>query len=79
MKKSTQLGLMFFSLPFVMSASIEFLPQWLSWPIGVIAAMFWVGTIVEIQNYDKTEEKEDETYKKIGIGTVLGILVHKLF
>ena len=52
---------MFFSLPFVMSASIEFLPQWLSWPIGVIAAMFWVGTIVEIQNYDKTEEKEDET------------------
>lgn len=60
MKKSTELLLIFFSMPFVVSASIEFLPQWLSWPIGVIATMFWVGTIVEIQNYDKTKEKENE-------------------
>ena len=62
MKKGTQLLLMFFSLPFVVSASIEFLPQWLSWPIGVIATMFWVGTLREIQDYNlKTDKEKDET------------------
>ena len=62
MKESTRLMLLFLSMPFVMSASIEFLPPWLSWPVGVIAAMFWVGTLLEIRDYDtKTDKVKDET------------------
>ena len=52
MKKSTQFGLYFFCLPFVISAAIEFLPQWLSIPTSVIAGMIWFGTIIEIGKYD---------------------------
>ena len=58
MKKSTELGLMFFSMPFVVSASLEFLPAWLSWPTALIAGMFWVGVLGQIHEYDKTKEKE---------------------
>ena len=62
MKEGTRLMLLFVSMPFVVSASIEFLPQWLSWPIGVIATMFWVGTLREIQDYNiKTDKEKDET------------------
>ena len=58
MKKSTELMAMFLTLPFVASASIEFLPAWLSIPICVIAAMFWLGTCLMIKDHKK---EDDET------------------
>jgi len=30
-------------LPFVVSASFEFLPAWLYWPIALISGMAWLG------------------------------------
>ena len=30
-------------LPFVVSASFEFLPAWLYWPIALIGGMAWLG------------------------------------
>lgn len=31
--------------PFVVSASVEFLPRWLSAPIGMLGAMLWLGSL----------------------------------
>jgi len=31
------------TLPFVISAAVEFLPAWLYWPTSLICAMAWVG------------------------------------
>ena len=58
MKKTTELGLYFLSLPFVISAAIEFLPQWLSMPISVIAGLLWFGTLIQIFNHDFEKDKE---------------------
>ena len=60
MKKTTELGLYFLCLPFVVSAAIEFLPHWLSMPISVIAGMIWFGVIVQIGNHDFEKGKESE-------------------
>ena len=58
MKKSTELMSVFLTMPFVVSASMEFLPAWLAMPICLIAVMFWMGTLVQIMDYTK---KDDET------------------
>jgi len=55
MKQKIELMASVFILPFVVSASIEFLPGWLSWPISVLSAMIWVGSLMLIQ------EKNDST------------------
>ena len=31
------------TLPFVISAAIEFLPAWIYWPIALICGMAWFG------------------------------------
>lgn len=33
-------------LPFVISASIEFLPAWLHFPIALLGGMMWLGACV---------------------------------
>jgi len=38
-----------FVIPFVVSASIEFLPGWLSWPISILGGMVWVGSLCLLQ------------------------------
>jgi hypothetical protein len=43
MTKKTQAYLHVITLPFVISASLEFLPAWLYWPTSLICAMAWVG------------------------------------
>ncbi len=60
MKKTTELGLYFLGLPFVISAAIEFLPQWLSIPIGLIAGMIWFGTVVQIGNHEFEKDKDKQ-------------------
>jgi len=40
-KRSAYLHIVF--LPFVVSASFEFLPVWLYWPIALIGGMAWFG------------------------------------
>jgi hypothetical protein len=45
--------------------------------IGAQAKAEWEANPDKLPKIE--EEKVDDTYKKIGIGTVLGILVHKLF
>ena len=32
--------------PFVVSASIEFLPGWLSWPIALLGGVHWFGSLL---------------------------------
>ena len=41
------------TLPFVMSASIEFLPAWVHFPICLIGGMAWIGACMILS------EKED--------------------
>jgi len=60
MKKTTEMGLYFLGLPFAISASIEFLPQWVSMPISVIAGMLWFGTLIQIFNHDFDKDKGKE-------------------
>jgi len=60
MKKSTDLMLKFLTLPFVVSASMEFLPEWLAIPIAVISGMFWLGVLVQIGEYKKEDEEVKE-------------------
>ena len=38
--------------PFVVSASIEFLPGWLSWPISILGGMVWFGSLVLLEKGD---------------------------
>jgi hypothetical protein len=45
--------------------------------IGVQARSYWDANPTKVPKLD--EVKQDDTYKKIGIGALLGILVHKLF
>lgn len=59
MKKTTELGLYFLGLPFVISASVEFLPQWVAVPIFLIAGLVWLGVFIQITKYEG--EKKDET------------------
>lgn len=43
MTRKTKAYLHIISLPFVISASFEFLPAWLYWPIALIGGMAWLG------------------------------------
>jgi hypothetical protein len=45
--------------------------------IGEQAKAAWEANLDKIPKID--EAKLDDTYKKIGIGAILGVLVHKLF
>lgn len=49
MKDKTVTLLYVLVTPFIVSASIEFLPGWLSWPISVLGGMMWVGALFLIQ------------------------------
>ena len=35
-------------VPFVISASVEFFPAWLYWPISILGGMIWVGALVQL-------------------------------
>jgi len=41
-------------LPFVVSASFEFLPAWLYWPIALIGGMAWFGACGIVAEKEKT-------------------------
>ena len=43
--------------PFVVTASIEFLPLWLSAPIVLLASIFWLGTMKQIGEYAKERDE----------------------
>ena len=43
MNKKTKAYLHVITLPFVISASWEFLDAWLYWPITLICVMAWIG------------------------------------
>ena len=45
--------------------------------IGLQAKTSWEANPHKIPKH--IEEKTDDTYKKVGIGALLGLLVHKLF
>jgi len=40
-------------LPFVVSASFEFLPAWVHWPVALIGGMAWVGACVILVEKEK--------------------------
>jgi hypothetical protein len=46
MTKKTKAYLHIITLPFIVSASFEFLPAWLYWPITLIGFMSWWGACV---------------------------------
>lgn len=46
MSKKTKLGLEIIFIPFIISASIEFLPTWLYVPVIFIGSMFWLGACI---------------------------------
>jgi ABC-type microcin C transport system permease subunit YejE len=43
--------------PFVVTASIEFLPWWLSAPIVLLTAIFWLGTMKQIGEYSSGKKE----------------------
>ena len=56
MSKEDKMGLWIFGLPFVISASVEFLPFWLSAPIVILGTLQWGGaciTLVELKKEKK--------------------------
>ena len=50
MNEQTKLVSYVVILPFVISASVEFLPAWLYWPIAVIVGIVWLGAILQLGN-----------------------------
>ena len=56
MSKRTQMNLWIFGLPFVISASVEFLPFWLSAPIVILGTMQWAGACITLIELKKEEE-----------------------
>jgi len=50
-KRSAYLHIIF--LPFVISASIEFLPDWLHFPIALIGGMAWFGACLIVAEKDQ--------------------------
>lgn len=42
--------------PFLVTASMEFLPWWLSAPIVLLVVIFWFGTMVQIGEYAKEKD-----------------------
>ena len=53
MTKKTRAYLHVITLPFVISASLEFLDAWLYWPISLICGMAWVGACIILTEIDK--------------------------
>jgi hypothetical protein len=43
-----------FVTPFIVSASIEFMPSWLSWPIALLGGILWAGSLILLRNEEKT-------------------------
>jgi hypothetical protein len=52
MKDKVMTLLYIFFMPFVVSASIEFLPGWLSWPISILGGMLWIGSLILLQKQE---------------------------
>ena len=46
MTRNTRAHLHIITLPFVISAAVEFLPAWVYWPIALIGGMAWFGACV---------------------------------
>jgi hypothetical protein len=42
------------TLPFVISAAVEFLPAWVYWPIALLCGMAWVGACCILIEKEKT-------------------------
>jgi hypothetical protein len=45
-----------FVLPFAISASIEFMPLWLSVPTSFICGVFWFGAVVAVRYLPKKDK-----------------------
>ena len=58
MSKRNQMVLWIFGLPFFISAAIEFLPAWVSWPIAFLGAMQWLGAWVTLAELNKEKAEE---------------------
>jgi hypothetical protein len=48
MSKRTQMCLWILGLPFVISAALEFLPKWLSFPVLLLGIMQWLGACITL-------------------------------
>jgi len=46
MTRNRKAHLHIITLPFVISAAVEFLPAWVYWPIALIGGMAWFGACV---------------------------------
>ena len=46
MTKKNQIVAYIMITPFIVSASLEFLPRWISVPIAVLGAMIWLGSFL---------------------------------
>jgi hypothetical protein len=44
--------------PFVISASLEFLPAWLSMPTTLLVSIFWLGTMGQIGEYKRSKDND---------------------
>lgn len=53
MTRKTKAYLHIISLPFVMSASIEFLPAWVHFPICLLGGMSWIGACIILTEKDE--------------------------
>jgi hypothetical protein len=40
------------TLPFVISASFEFLPAWVYWPIALLGGVAWIGACAILAEVD---------------------------
>ena len=54
MTKKNQIVAYIMITPFVVSASAEFLPRWISAPIAVLGTIIWLGALVMLldKKYD---------------------------
>jgi hypothetical protein len=53
MTKKQKAYLHIMTLPFAISAAVEFLPAWVYWPIALLGGMAWLGAcaiLVEEEN-----------------------------
>ncbi len=44
------------TMPFIVSAAIEFLPAWLYWPIALICGMSWLGACAILAEKEQEHE-----------------------
>jgi CRISPR/Cas system-associated protein Csm6 len=63
MSKRNQMVLWIFSLPFVISAAIEFLPFWLTIPVVLLGMMQWLSACITLAKLDNEEEWFDDKAK----------------